>query len=89
MSDIICIGIFGDLLKGTVKECAFVLAMTTLKSPYPIFSMSLSSFITVRNRTGKKITLEWEPPAGIAAPPEYWLELKKEFERICELKAFV
>ena len=83
------------IIKGNsiVKHAAYALAKNILDSKGDSISTEYNRCIVVKTKTGKPYTVKWIG-LGIllddALPePKFWEEFKTEFERFCELKAFL
>jgi hypothetical protein len=80
-------------IKGSTKNAAFALAKQVMSEDGAPDSIEYNKCIRINCKKGKPYTIEWLG-LGIlqddAYPePKFWEEFKLEFERFCNLKAFI
>lgn len=81
-------------IRGSIKHAAFALAKNVLEDKGNAIGIEYNQCIKIKCKPGKPYTIEWLGkgilPDGDAYPePKFWEEFKTEFERFCELKAFI
>jgi hypothetical protein len=81
-------------IKGSVKNAAFALAKHVLDDKGSAIGVEYNRCIRVKCKPGKPYTIEWLgkgilPDDDAYPEPKFWAEFKTEFERFCELKAFI
>lgn len=73
---------------GNVKYAAIAFAKYMLDSN--LFNNNLNYLcLSLKITENKQRTIEWVESGHEFVKPKYWEEFKREFERYCELKAFL
>jgi len=80
-------------IRGNTKHAAFALAKYVLDEKGGAVGVEYNRCVKIKCKPGSPYTIEWLG-LGIlqddAFPePKFWEEFKIEFERVCNLKAFI
>lgn len=80
-------------IDGDTKHAAFALAKRVLDEVGGAVGMEYNRCVTIKCKPGTPYTIEWIG-LGILSDdklpePKFWEEFKAEFERVCNLKAFI